>query len=332
MNKILITGVAGLIGSRLADWIIENYPKTKVVGIDDLSGGYKENVNPKVEFWQMNLVEHPIENCFEVHKFDYVFHFAAYAAEGLSPFIRQYNYENNLVATARVINQCIKHDVKRLVFTSTLAVYGHGNYGIFDENQIPKPIDPYGVAKYACEMDIQIAGEQHGLDWCIIRPHNVYGRHQNIWDRYRNVLGIWMYQYINGLPFTIFGDGEQQRAFSSIDDCLLPLWKAGTDARASKKIINVGSWKYYSIKEAAEVLKQVIGAGETKHEQARHEVKDALPSHELSVTLLDYEDKTSLATGLTDMWQWAQQQPKREQKSWEKYELEKGLYGFWKNK
>jgi UDP-glucose 4-epimerase len=181
-------------------------------------------------------------------------------------------------------------------------------------------------------MDIQIAGEQHGLDWCIIRPHNVYGRNQNIWDRYRNVLGIWMYQYINGLPFTIFGDGSQQRAFSSIDDCLLPLWKAGNDARASKQIINIGSWKYYTIKEAAEVLKQVIGSGEIKHEQARHEVKDALPAHELSVQLLDYQDTTSLEVGLSDMWQWAQQQPKRDQKSWETYELEKGLYGFWKNK
>jgi UDP-glucose 4-epimerase len=160
----------------------------------------------------------------------------------------------------------------------------------------------------------------------------VYGRNQNIWDRYRNVLGIWMYQYINGLPFTIFGDGSQQRAFSSIDDCLLPLWKAGNDARASKQIINIGSWKYYSIKQAADVLKQVIGSGEIKHEQARHEVKDALPAHELSVQLLDYKDTTSLEAGLSDMWQWAQQQPKREQKSWETYELEKGLYGFWKNK
>ena len=196
--KILITGVAGLLGSRLADWIIENKPEVEVIGIDDLSGGYLENVNSKVNFWQMNLVDHPIDNCFQLHQFDYVFHFAAYAAEGLSPFIRQYNYNNNLVATARIVNNCIKYDVKRLIFTSTLAVYGHGYGGIFDETQVPKPIDPYGVAKYACEMDIQIAGEQHGLDYCIIRPHNVYGRKQNIWDKYRNVLGIWMYQHMNG--------------------------------------------------------------------------------------------------------------------------------------
>ena len=173
--KVLITGVAGLLGSRLADWIIENKPEVEVIGVDDLSGGYEENINPKVKFWQMNLTEHPIENIFESHDIDYVFHFAAYAAEGLSPFIRCYNYDNNLKSTAKIVNECIKHNVKRLVFTSSLAVYGHGEGGIFDEEQQQSPIDPYGVAKYACEMDIKIANEQHGLDYCIIRPHNVYG-------------------------------------------------------------------------------------------------------------------------------------------------------------
>ena len=327
--KVLITGVAGLLGSRLADWITENHPEVKIVGIDDLSGGYKENIHPNVEFWQMNLVDHPIENCFETHKFDYVFHFAAYAAEGLSPFIREYNYKNNLLATTRIINNCIKHDVKRLVFTSTMAVYGHG-CPPFNESDTPAPVDPYGIAKYACEMDIQVAGEQHGLDWCIIRPHNVYGIKQNIWDKYRNVLGIWMYQYMNNEPMTIFGDGMQKRAFSFIDDCLEPLWKAATDPRASKEIINLGSSVFYTINEANQVLKDVIGDGDTVYKEQRHEVKNAHPTWEKSVELLDYQDKTHLKDGLKIMWGWAQQQSKRERFVWDKYELEKGIYSFWK--
>ena len=327
--KVLITGVAGLLGSRLADWIIENHPETKVVGIDDLSGGYKENINPKVEFWQMNLVDHPIENCFETNKFDYVFHFAAYAAEGLSPFIREYNYKNNLLATARVINNCIKHDVKRLVFTSTMAVYGHGTPP-FDESHTPAPVDPYGIAKYACEMDIHVAGEQHGLDWCIIRPHNVYGINQNIWDKYRNVLGIWMYQHMNNEPMTIFGDGMQKRAFSFIDDCLEPLWKAAVDPRASKQTINLGSSVFYTINEANTVLRNVIGKGDVVYKEQRHEVKNAHPTWAKSVKLLDYQDKTYLKDGLKIMWKWAQKQPKRERFVWDKYELEKGIYSFWK--
>lgn len=329
MKKIIITGVAGLIGSRMAEWILHHEPGTQVIGIDDLSGGYKEHIPPGVEFYPMDISTANISDLFKgVH---IVYHFAAYAAEGLSPFIRKYNYTCNLVATANVVNACIEHNIDRLVFTSSMAVYGMGTPP-FNEKDMPAPMDPYGVAKYACEMDIQIAGEQHGLDWCIIRPHNVYGRNQNIWDRYRNVLGIWMYQNLNGMPFTIFGDGSQQRAFSCIDDCLLPLWKAGNHQNASKQIINIGSWKYYTINEAAEILKQVIGDGETKYEEARHEVKDALPSHELSIELLNYKDTTSLQAGLSEMWQWAKQQPKRTQKSWDHYELEKGIYGFWKNK
>ena len=328
--KILITGVAGLLGSRLADWIIENKPGVHVIGIDDLSGGYLENINPKVELWQMNITEHPIENIFEFHKIDYVFHFAAYAAEGLSPFIRCYNYDNNLKATAKIVNQCIKHDVKRLVFTSTLAVYGHGDGGIFDEKQQQAPIDPYGVAKYGCEMDIQIAGEQHGLDWCIIRPHNVYGVKQNIWDKYRNVLGIWMYQHLNGEDLTIFGDGEQTRAFSFIDDSLEPLWNSAVRKEASKEIINLGGIEEISINEASSVLLQVLGKGTRTYLEPRHEVKHSIPTFQKSIDLLGFEHKTDLVEGLTQMWEWAKEQPMRERFVWDNYELDKGIYSFWK--
>jgi len=217
-----------------------------------------------------------------------------------------------------------------LVFTSTLAVYGHGNYGIFDEEQTPKPIDPYGVAKYACEMDIQIAGEQHGLDWCIIRPHNVYGIKQNIWDKYRNVLGIWMYQYMNGEPMTIFGDGEQKRAFSYIDDILEPLWNAAVKPEASKEIINLGGVEEWTINNANKVLMEVITNGKVVYKEGRHEVKNSIPTHQKSVDIIGFKHKTTLKEGLTKMWNWAQKQPQRNRFHWEKYEIDKGIYSFWK--
>jgi UDP-glucose 4-epimerase len=328
--KVLITGVAGLLGSRLADYLLQTQLDIKIIGIDDLSGGYKENVDPKVKSYWMDLKDPNLKNIFEQEQPDYVFHFAAYAAEGLSPFIRTYNYQNNLVATANVINECIRHDVKRLVFTSTLAVYGHGYGGIFDESQTPKPIDPYGVAKYGCEMDIQIAGEQHGLDWCIIRPHNVYGVKQNIWDKYRNVLGIWMFQHINGLPTTIFGDGKQTRAFSYIDDSLEPLWNAAVKPQASKQIINLGGIEEYSILEANTILREVIGCDKLEFLEQRHEVKHSIPTWQKSVDILDFKHKTSLKEGITEMWNWAQQQPMRDRFIWPSYELDKGIYKFWK--
>jgi UDP-glucose 4-epimerase len=329
MNCIVITGVAGLLGSRMADWLLSNHPEYTIIGIDNLSGGYKENVPEEVIFYKMDVALDSLKPVFESHNIVYVYHFAAYAAEGLSPFIRKFNYTNNLVATANIVNECIRFGVKRLVFTSSMAVYGQGNPP-FDEDHLPSPIDPYGVAKYGCELDIQIAGEQHQLDWCIIRPHNVYGRNQNIWDKYRNVLGIWMFQKLNNEPFTIFGDGEQKRAFSYIDDCLPGLWQAATSKQASKQIINLGGVSETSILEAATILSGVVGGADIQFLENRHEVKYAYPTHQKSIDLLNYQEKTSLQEGLSTMWEWAQEQPMRERFQWEEYELDNGIYQYWK--
>jgi len=212
-----------------------------------------------------------------------------------------------------------------------MAVYGQ-NKTPFDESFVPNPIDPYGVAKYACEMDIIVAGQQHGLDWCIIRPHNVYGKKQNIWDKYRNVLGIWMYQHLNNQPLTIYGDGQQTRAFSYIDDSLEPFLNAALSAKASKQIINLGGIVETSINDACDVLIEVMGGGQKVYLQQRHEVKHAYSTHQKSVDLLGFQHKTNLKDGLTDMWAWAKQQPMRNRFVWPRYEVEKGIYDFWKVK
>ena len=327
MKTVLITGVAGLIGSRLADWVIEN-TDYNVVGIDDLSGGYRENIHPDVIFYKQDVAS-DLSKIFEEHQPKYVYHLAAYAAEGLSPFIRKFNYRNNLLATAEVINNCITHNIKRLVFTSSLAVYGKGKPP-FHEDDTLQPIDPYGVAKYAAEMDIQIAGDQHGLDWCIIRPHNVYGLNQNLWDKYRNALGIWMYQHMNDMPLSIFGSGEQRRAFSFIDDCLEPLWKSAILPEASHEIINLGGTKEYTINEASNTLLEVMKGGKKIYLEPRHEVKYAYPTYQKSIDILGYKDTTSLKQGLKIMWEWAKLQPTRNRFIWGKYELEKGIYEYWK--
>lgn len=328
--KILITGVAGLLGSRLADYIVEKIPHDLLVGIDNLSGGYKENVNKDVTFYKIDIEnQDEIRLLFNSYNFDYVFHFAAYAAEGLSPFIRNYNYTNNLLATANIVNGCIKHNVKRLVFTSTMAVYGK-NIPPFREDYIPAPIDPYGIAKAACEADIKVAGEQHGLDWCIIRPHNVYGAKQNIWDKYRNVLGIWMYQRLNGLPLTIYGDGQQTRAFSYIDDCLPYLADSITNPLYSKQILNMGGDDYVTIEQACDQLIEITGGGEKQFLQPRHEVKEAWVTHDKIKNLVGFKHPTSLKDGLTKMWNWALTQPIRERKLWMYYEIDKNIYDFWK--
>lgn len=331
-KSILITGVAGLLGSKMADWILVNHPEYEVVGIDNLFGGYIENVDDRVVFYKRELSGDSIKDIFDKHEFEYVYHFAAYAAEGLSPFMRMFNDRNNMLSTDNIINECISHDIKRLIYTSSMSVYGHGQElgKHFDENDKPAPIDPYAVSKYACEMNIKIAGEQHGLDWCIIRPHNVYGEKQNIWDKYRNVLGIWMYQILNDKPMLIYGDGEQTRAFSYIDDCLPAFWNAAVFSEASKEIVNVGGLKGYSINEAAKILCDITGYNKIEYKEARHEVKHAVPKSDKSIKLLNYEQKTSLEEGLRKMWEWAQKQPNRRQYKWENYEITKGIYSYWK--
>lgn len=330
--QILITGVAGLIGSRLADYIIEN-TEDKVIGIDDLSGGYIENVNSKVEFYNRDLSEDNISDIFETHDIDVVYHFACYAAEGLSPFMRKFNYQNNILSTVNIINNCINHKINRLVYASSMSVYGHGkkNGEIFDETLPYAPIDPYAVSKMACEMDIKIANEQHGLDYVIIRPHNVFGMKQNIWDKYRNVLGIWMYQTLNNEPMLIYGDGEQTRAFSYIDNILPCLYRCATDPKVSRETINLGGIKQFTINQACEILQSITGYDKVVHMEQRHEVKFAVPTYQKSIDLLDYKEEISFEEGLKRMWEWAKVQPMRTRKVWDTYEITDKLYKYWKD-
>lgn len=335
MPTLCITGVAGLIGSRFCDYILQN-ADIQIIGIDNFTGGMKENL-PKSDrflFIEADLSTKAgqtviLEQIKEL-SIDYIFHFAATAWEGLSPFMRLTNYNNNLLATAFMINIGITKSVKRFVFTSSMAVYGRAEPP-FDESLVPCPIDPYGIAKYACEMDIQVAHEQHGMEYCIIRPHNVYGKNQNIFDPYRNVLGRWMYQALTNTPFTVYGDGKQTRAFTYIDDCLLCLWKAAIDDRAKNQIINLGGTREINLNEAASILCEVT---ETPHRpiylEARHEVKHAWSTYQKSIDLLDYKETVDLREGLRRMWNDVKCISLKPLKFYDEYEVSKGIYSFWK--
>ena len=330
--KIFVTGCAGLLGANYSRHLISN--GHEVIGIDDLSGGYKAFV-PKSEnftFVKFNLEKRKkVIELFEKHKPEVLFHFAAYAAEGLSPFIRRYNYQNNLVATANIVNECIKHDVKRLVFTSTLAVYGHGEGGFFNELQTPKPIDPYGVAKYAVEVDLELARQQFGLRYNIVRPHNVLGIYQNIWDRYRNVIGIFIRKTLNRQPILVYGDGEQTRAFSDIKYYMEPFDKLLTDC--DNEIFNIGADKYFTLNEVAKTV-QKIGKKygyevPIEHGEPRHEVKHAYCNHDKAKNLLKFKDDTKLEELIESIFVWAMKQPNRKVKTME-YEVTKDIYDYWR--
>ena len=328
--KIFVTGCAGLLGANYTRHLLAN--GHHVVGIDDLSGGYKAFVakGENFEFKKFNLERRKkVVELFEEHNPDVLVHFAAYAAEGLSPFIRNYNYRNNLICSANLINECITHKTK-MIFTSSMAVYGDQETP-FTEDKRPQPIDPYGVAKYAVECDLKMAQVQFGLRYNIVRPHNVLGKYQNIWDRYRNVIGIFIRKTLNGEPILVYGDGEQTRAFSDIQYYMEPFDILLTEHDG--EIFNIGADKFFSLNQVAETV-QKIGSKygydvPIEHGPPRHEVKHAYCDHSKAKNLLKFQDNTKLEELIEDVFVWSMKQPKRKVKDME-YEVTDGIYEYWR--
>ena len=328
--KIFVTGCAGLLGANYTRHLLAN--GHEVIGIDDLSGGYKAFLprGEKFTFAKFDLERRKkVVELFEEHKPEVLLHFAAYAAEGLSPFIRNFNYRNNLICSANLINECIAHNTK-FIFTSSMAVYGEQEPP-FTEDKRPQPIDPYGIAKYAVECDLKLAHEQFGLRYNIVRPHNVLGIYQNIWDKYRNVIGIFIRKTLNGEPILVYGDGEQTRAFSDIKYYMEPFDKLLTDYDG--EIFNIGADKHFTLNEVAEAV-QKIGKKygyevPIKHGEPRHEVKHAYCDHTKAKTMLDFMDETNLDELIENMFVWAMKQPNRKVKKME-YEVTKDIYDYWK--
>lgn len=301
----LVTGGAGFIASHVCDELIK--AGHTVVVLDDLSGGTLANVHPESLFVEGSILDQKlVQKLFEEHHFTYVYHLAAYAAEGLSHFIRSFNYHNNLIGSINLINESVKHKIECLVFTSSIAVYGQNQLPML-ESTIPEPLDPYGIAKYAVERDLMAAREMFGLNSIIFRPHNVFGDRQNIGDRYRNVAGIFMNQILQGNPITIVGDGEQTRAFTYIADVAPYIANSVNIKEAYNNTFNLGSDQHYTINELARELFNVTGVKKNiKYVEARKEVIHAYSDHSKvnSVFKIDEKLTTSLKDGLQKTFDW----------------------------
>lgn len=325
----LVTGGAGFIGSHVVHHLIKM--NHKVVVLDDLSGGFMENIHADAEFCKGSITDEFLVNgLFEEYRFDYVFHLAAYAAEGLSHFIRKFNYQNNLIGSINLINAAVNFKVKRFVFTSSIAVYGTNNLP-FKEDQKPNPEDPYGIAKYAVEMDLKAAHDLFGLDYTIFRPHNVYGPHQNIGDRYRNVVGIFMNQLLKGEDLTIFGDGEQSRAFSYIEDVAPYIALSAEMETAKNEIINIGGEVAYTVNQLATEVKRVMKrSADLVHLPARLEVEHAYSCQLKMKRIFNPKPPTELIDGLTAMAKWVEATGARKSKDFERIEIKENLPESWR--
>src|SRR5579884_1426677 len=303
-SRVLVTGAAGFIGSHVADHCLSL--GMSVVATDDLSGGFRENVPDAAEWVQGDLKDRDFVQTLWRTKgpFDYVYHLGAYAAEGLSHFIRAFNYTNNLVASMHLLNEAVKAKTRCFVFTSSIAVYGKGQLPMTEE-MVPQPEDPYGISKYAVELDLKAAHEMFGLNWIVFRPHNVYGERQNIADKYRNVIGIFMNQVLSGRPMTVFGDGLQTRAFSHVDDVAPLVARSPLVPAARNAVFNVGADTPYTVLElAAEVARALDKPLRIRHLDARSEVVHAFSDHARVRQVFNPPPPIDLRAGLCRMAEW----------------------------
>jgi len=324
----LVTGGAGFIGSHVADALLR--AGHEVVVLDDLSGGFTDNLAAELQFVRGSITDVAlVDSLFELYHFDYVFHLAAYAAEGLSHFIRHYNYTNNLLGSVTLINAAVRSQCRCFVFASSIAVYGAGQTPM-NEEMVPGPEDPYGISKYAVELDLAAAKRQFGLNSIIFRPHNVYGERQNVADKYRNVIGIFMNQVMRGMPCSIFGDGKQTRAFSYISDVAPVIARSISVPAAYNQVFNIGADVPYSVLELAAAVQRVIGRRTgIEFLPARNEVRHAFSDHSRVRRILSATATVELEAGLQRMAQWAIAAGPRQPREFAEIELEDGLPQTW---
>jgi UDP-glucose 4-epimerase len=234
-----------------------------------------------------------------------------------------------LVGSINLINESVKHKVKCFVFTSSIAVYGAGQLPM-TEQTVPQPEDPYGISKYAVEMDLKAAHEMFGLNYIVFRPHNVYGENQNIGDKYRNVIGIFMNQIMQGKQLTVFGDGTQTRAFSYIDDVAIPIAKCVNTKEAYNEIFNIGADKPYSVNELVTVVSEEFGVEPNiKHLSARNEVLHAYSDHTKAHKVFGEGTGIDLREGIKRMAAWARKVGARASKEFDNIEITEKLPDGW---
>ncbi|HUI92921.1 MAG TPA: NAD-dependent epimerase/dehydratase family protein [Chitinivibrionales bacterium] len=327
--KMLVTGGAGFIGSHIAE--ILAHEGHDVMVLDDLSGGFSENIPKNTTFIEGSITDYEfVISLFKRNRFDYVYHLAAYAAEGLSFFIKRFNYENNLIGSVNLINASVNHGVKCFVFASSIAVYGQSKPP-FVEEMTPHPEDPYGISKYAVELDLHVSKMMWDLNYIIFRAHNVFGEHQNIGDKYRNVIGIFLNQIMQGKKLTVFGDGGQKRAFSYISDVAPVIAHSVFEIKAYNQVFNLGADKEYSVNYLARaVLNAMAANNEIQYLPARKEVANAFSLHDKVKRVFGYKPKVNLEEGICRMAEWAKKVGAKKSKEFSNIEVTRNLPDSWR--
>jgi UDP-glucose 4-epimerase len=296
-KKILVTGAAGFLGSHLSEHLSDL--GHSVVGIDNMIGGYEDNVPKNIEFHKIDCCDFKkvkkIMNGIEV-----VYHCAATAHEGLSVFSPFEITKNNYLASVSIFSAAVNQKVKRIIFCSSMARYG-SQQTPFHENMKPDPVDPYAISKVASEAVLKNLCDLNNIEWVIAVPHNIIGPRQKYDDPFRNVVSIMINRMLQGKAPIIYGDGEQTRCFSYIDDCLTCLIPMLDQKNLNKQVINIGpDEEFVTINKIAEICSNITGVNLSpiyKKDRPK-EVKHATCSADKARKLLNYETKVDLFNGI----------------------------------
>jgi UDP-glucose 4-epimerase len=308
--KVFITGVAGFLGSHLADRMLDlGYT---VAGNDNLLGGYRDNIDPRVDFYEVDCCDYE-KMTHIMTGADIVVHCASTAHEGLSVFSPTFICKNNLQASVATITAAINKGVKRFVYCSSMARYGDQPTP-FTEETPAKPVDPYGISKVAGEEVLKVLCETHGMEWNIAVPHNIVGPRQRYDDPFRNVMSIMINRNLQGQPSIIYGDGEQQRCFSNVEDCVYCLEKLALDPKIVHEVVNIGPDEgTMTINQLAKTIADHIGYSEPPLYQPDRprEVKIAHCSADKARRLLGYEPNVDIDLAIKQTIEWIKQRGPR---------------------
>ena len=309
--KILVTGAAGFMGSHLVDALLDL--GHEVYSLDDLSGGYMENVNTRSRFVKIDLREREkVEEFINQTKPQMIFHLAADATEGRSQFTPINCTQRNYMAYLNLLVPAIMNKVEKVILTSSMSVYG-SQEAPFKETMDRKPEDIYAISKVSMERATEILSEVHGFKYVIIRPHNVYGPRQNMADPYRNVIAIFINCLLNNKHYYIYGKGEQKRAFSYIDDFTPYIVKAAFTKEAEGEIFNIGPTEEHSINELSDIVLKTFFEGKPVPENLKPkylpirpmEVIEAWCTVDKAEKILGYKTSVKLEEGVRKMIEWA---------------------------
>ena len=299
--KIYITGIAGFLGSHLAKWCLnKNY---QVVGCDTLFGGDINNIKDlNIEFHKIDCSDLELMTS-SMKGVDVLCHAAAFAHEGLSNVSPKLVCENNVVGSVSTFTAGVRNKVKRIVYCSSMARYGNIPTP-YHENDTPKPIDPYGISKVAAEDILKVLSKTYNFEYNIAIPHNIIGPNQKYDDAFRNVASIMINLILQNRSPTIYGDGNQKRCFSDIEDCIRCMDKLMFDPDIKSEIVNIGpDEEFISINELYSLISNKLhfNKGPVYDTERPNEVTEAFCSSNKARKILSYKTEINLSDSLDKM-------------------------------